>query len=873
MPSRKSVWPGNAQKDRRREVKPQAVFGDVYEDCPPTSVPETALAKAINGWPQGTSWRPRNGTRLFGIQYPPLTGRTGYSAHKVGNLIISDSGDIFTQADVSNLWVWDNNLTDEMTVYIDAQTMQCRDSDDNTGTDCHIQGKVNLNQWHDQAEGWVVLLGTELWTANRAKTVYEQVLIFSSDQPANAISEMIEDGDDAIIQNSRRMFHVLLSRTPIRAYAKNTPVPNVRIQSETANGELRHKYHYVYSCALLSQGDGNFYHRETQVNGVFTTKIHTESGTNQIDENRRDWAVINTSSAIGNGTDTYGRWIGGTLIAPFNAPGGWTGISDITFLANINGLGAQECIVDGSLVANMPDLALRIQDALRVYFPSATCEFVSDAAIGPHFVITSGLVAGGSVAIAEGITGTPSAANLGLTLASGAESTFPYLGVPKVLRYLYMPRQWNVAGVQYQRHWSHFVVYRSPDIGPGGVSDEDRKNSVYYSHLNVKGKRIVNSPDELVWNKDLRVAGSFIARRYHGYIQIRDDAMGGELELADEGCVMEFEDGSRTQITTYINPKLARYTAEAEGSYYGGVSEWMAAEIGNGRVVRVEQTGTTLTRFPGSATDSYTAFTGADIGKMVWFPNGVRDWIRSVNNADSVELYTSQDRDETAMTLDPVYRAYCDSVYDDDLFERSSNWLCKNRFMREILPCNMISSQPGFYIMAPRGGKEIRYCPTNPDYKYFVGYHNREYQKIELEDLVEKLVGFANRFSVLCGRSIYAGATNNSIEYTIPETFQKIFILPGMEKISEVGLINYGAAEFIDDDWLRMITNTQEIRDFNGLEFRRDSTGESVDYSVDKRLNLGRMKFALKRASRVFNTISGRNGLGWIVWWRDIPEA
>ena len=870
MPSRKSVWPGNAQRDRRREVKPQAVFGDVYEDCPPTSVPETALAKAVNGWPQGTFFRPRNGTKLYGIQYPPLTGRIGYAAHKVGNLIVSDSGDIFTAADVSNIWVWDNNITDEMTVYIDAQTMQCRDSDDNTGTDCHIQGKVNLDQWHDRAEKWVVLLGTELWVANREKTVYTQVLIFSADQPANAISEMIEDGDDAIIQNSRYMFHVLLTETPIMAYAKSTPVPSVRITSNDDEGEKRHKYNFIYACALLSQGPGNFYHRETQQNGVYVTKIQTESGTNQIDENRRDWSVINTDSAIGPREDTYGRLIGGTLIAPFDAPGGWTGISDITFIANLNGLGAQECIVDGTLVANMPDLALRLQDSLRVYFPSAEVKFVTDIAIGPHFVISTGLVKGGTIEpILEGITGTPSAANLGFTAAAGAVIENPYVGVPKVVRYLYLPRVQYTAAVAYQRHWSHYIVNRTADIGPDGISDEDRKDSVYYSHLNVKGKRVVNSPDEFVWEKDLRVAGSFIARRYHGYIQIRADALGGELELADEGCVMEFEDGSRTEITRYINSKLARYTLTGEGAYYGGVSEWMAAEIGNGRVVRVEQTGAILRRVAGSYTDSYTAFTAADERKMVWFPNGVRDWIKRFIDADTVEMYANQDRTVTGMTLDPVYRAYNSAIYDDLLYERSSTWLCKNRFMREVLPSNLISAQPGFFVVAPRGGKEVRYCPTNPDYKQFVGYHNREYQTIKLEDVIERLIGFANRFSALCKGSIYTGATNNSIEYTIPETFQLIIILSGMEKISKVGLISYGSLDWVDDEWVRFITNTGEMRDFNGLQFREAGNGEPMDYAEDRARGLGRFSKALKKAYKEFNSIYAR-GVGFISWWRPI---
>jgi hypothetical protein len=871
VPSRKSVWPGNAKRDRRREVKPQAVFGEVYEDCPPTSVPETALAKAINGWPQGTSWRPRNGTKPYGIQYPPLTGRTGYAAHKVGNLIISDSGNIFTQADVSNIWVWDNNLTDEMTVYVDAQTMQCRDDDYNTGTDCHIQGKVNLNKWHDRAERWIVLLGNEIWTANREKTVYLKVLVFSANLPANALSEMIEDGDDAIIQNSRYMYHLLLSETPVRAYAKSTPVPSVRIISNDDAGERRHKYHFIYACALLSQGPGNFYHRETQQNGVYVTKIHTESGTNQIDENLRDWAVINTLTAIGPRDEQYGRIIGGTLLAPFDAPGGWTGISDITFQAELNNLGRQECIADGTLVADMPELASRIQDALRVYFPAAECEFVSTVDIGPHFVISTGLIKGGTIEpILEGITGTPSAANLGLTAAAGADIQNPYVGVPKVIRNLYLPRVQYTSALEYQRHWSHFPIYRSADIGPGGVSDDDRKGSVYYSHLNVKGKRIVNSPDELIWEKDLRVAGSFIARRYYGYIQLRSDELGGELELADEGSVMEFEDGSRTQIATFINPKLAKYSIAGD-AYYGGVSEWMAACIGNGRAVRVEQTGAIIRRIPGSHTDSYTAFTAADERKMVWFPNGVRDWIKRFIDADTVEMYVSQDRTVTGLTLDPRYRAYNSAVYDDELFERSSNWLCKNRFMREVLPSNLISSQPGFFIMAARGGKEVRYCPTNPGYKYFVGYHNREYQTIKLEDVIERMAGFPNRYSALCKGSLHTGATNNSIEYTIPETFQKIFILSGMEQISKIGIISYGSMDWIDDEWIRFITNTGELRDFNGLQFRMGPDGDAQDYAEDRARGLGRFSKALKKAYKEFNSIYAR-GVGFIQWWKNIED-
>jgi hypothetical protein len=869
MPLRKSVWPGDGQRDRRREVKPQRVWTDVFEDEPPTILPEGAIAKAINGWPVGRTFRPRNGTVRFSARYPAIEGRTGYAARKVGNQIISESGDIFTAADVSNIWVWDNGLTDEMTVYVNAQTMQCRDSDLNTGTNCHIQGKLNLNQWHRGAELWVLQLGQDFYTAPRNKSAYTQVHIYGRDLPTNSISEMIEDEDDALVQNARYQYRIELTKTPIRAYPTSSPVPSVRIQSNQSQGDKNHKYHYIYSCANFD-GEGNFINRETTQAGNYIVRILTETGTNQIDENRRDWAIVNSDEAVGNQTDRYGVLTGAALAAPFDAPGGWAGISDITFLLNVNALGWQEIVTDGTLVATLDELAERIQTSIRVYFPSATCRYEATAAVGPHIRITSGYVAGGTVLTAvEALNGTPSAVNLGLTAGAGAVATRPFLGIPRILRYLYLPRVQNIAGVEYQWHHNFYPIYRCLDLGPLGMSDSTRKDSTYYSHLNERGKRVVNSPDELIWNKDLRVAGAFIARRINGYIEIRAGELGGELELADQGSVMEFEDGSRTEIIQWINSKLARYVSGLDEYYYHEETPWMAACIGNGRAVRVTQTGTRITRVPVSDPTSYTAFTAADERKPIWYANGVRTFIREVINANVIDVYDSTNRAETGITYNPRYRAYCDAIPDTELHERASGWMCKNRFMREVLPSNMVAEQPGYYLMAARNGKQVRYCPLEPGYKQFVGYHNREYQTIELEDRIERLIGFTNRFSALCKGEIRTGATNNAIAITIPETYQQVFVLSGMEKVASVGLISYGSLDWIDDDLVRFITNTGELRDFNGIQFRLNSRGRADDYSEDSVQGLGRFKKALQRAYKEFNSKYAR-GVGFITWWQPI---
>jgi len=865
MPLRKSVWPGDGQRDRRREYKPERAFNDVFEDPDPTMLPDGTIAKAINSYVVGRYARPRNGSILYSARYPAISGRTGYSAHKVGNTIVSDSGDIFSPADVSNIWVWDNQLTDEITGYVDAQTVTCRDDDYNIGTACYLQGKLNLNRWHKKSEIWVLQLGNNFYTAPRDKSSYTLVHVFGRDLPSNSISEMIEDDEDALVQNSRYLYRIRLGTNPVTAYPISSPIPSVAILSNEALGDKRHKYHYVYSCATLD-GEGNFINRETKVGNNYSVKILTETGTNLIDENRRDWAVVNTENAIGTGTDTYGVLTGAALVAPFNAPGGWTGISDICFYLNINNLGWQEVVVDGSLVETMSQLAERMQDAIRIHFPSAECTYETTAAVGPHFKITSGIVEGGAILTAvEGVNGTPSAANLGLTAVAGAVVTTPYLGVPNVIRYLYIPRVQYTSATEYQWHHTHYPIYRCMDVGPTGVSDDTRKGSVYYSHLNDRGKRVVNSPDQLIWNKDLRVAGAFIARRYHGYIEIMAGGLGGELELADQGSVMEFEDGSRTEIYRYLNSKLAQYLPSGEGYYYYDETPWMAACIGNGHAVRVTQTGTTITRVPASDTTSYTAFTAADERKPIWFPNGTRDFIREVVDANTIEVYQTRTLTETGITYDPRYRAYCDSLPDDDLWERTSGWLCKNRFMREIEPCNMISAQPGYYIMAPRNGKKVSYCPLESGYKQFVGYHNREYQTIELDDKIERLIGFTNRFSALCEGEIRTGATNNATEITLQDTFQNIFVLPGMEKVASVGLISYGSLDWVDDDWVRFVTNTQEIRDFNGIQFRMGAS-EAMDYTEERSLGLGRMKKALDKSFKEFNAKYAK-GLGYILWW------
>jgi hypothetical protein len=460
--------------------------------------------------------------------------------------------------------------------------------------------------------------------------------------------------------------------------------------------------------------------------------------------------------------------------------------------------------------------------------------------------ITSGKDDAGTVSVAfEGLGGTPSAADLYLTVASGATVTNSVVDAPAIIRGMTIPL-WNGFDSTWQWHWKYYSIYRTPDYGPDGF------------HLKTNGKQTVNSPDFIVWIKDVRVAGSFIARRINGIIEVREGAYG-EFEKGDEGAVVEFEDSTRVEIIQggFIDSKHVRYRGTEESSYYFDNSQWQWAEVGNGRGARVSKTGKIVTRWPGSLG---TDFTDADVRKPIWWPNGNISYIKRVIDADSFEVWDDIEWEiDTGITLDPRYRNYTDEVNDDVLYGYSANWTAKNRLHTQMAISNLISRQPGFLLVAARGGKIINYCQTELSYRQFVGYHNQDHQKVILEDKIIALHDFPDRYSALCQGSIYTGVTNNAVELTVQSTLQKIFELNDPEKVADFGIASKGGIFRIGKGVIRIVTNLFEVLDFDGFNYGQDLT-------VDKD-GLKMFQKAIKDAVQVFVSLYSR-ATGYLLWFR-----
>jgi hypothetical protein len=576
---------------------------------------------------------------------------------------------------------------------------------------------------------------------------------------------------------------------------------------------------------------------------------------------RQDWTEINADEPIGPGTKSYGRLLGGAGLPTNIAALPWT-LDNATFQIDINGLGLQNIVCDFTAAADIDDAAAIIQENLRIKFPAATCKILSDNA-GIHLEITSGRVAGGSVSYAlPGVGGTDVSAQLLLTAATGAVRSTPTMDAPKTIYGLQVPRidNWYTL-TQPEWFWTHYSIYRTGNLGAFlSLTAEQKKAMLTAVHIEG-GVTVINSRDQFIWDKDLRVMAAFIARRRNGYVELRADAYGGEFEKADEGSIVEFEDGSRVQLSEggYVNNKRCRY-ASAGDYYYGDDTDWMAACIGDGRCARIVQAGNIITIYPGSQIVSLGPFVNFDVRKPLLFSNGYRTYVRRRISNVSVEVYDDDDKIDAAVTLDPDRRAYTDIVDDDALYPRASGWTCKNRFFQHFKPCNLIATQPGFILVAKEGSTEGRYCQTGPGYKQFTGYHDRDLQKFDVKNAIVEMVSFRDKYSVLCKGSIWTGMTNSTSSYLIPGTEQEIRKIFDPQKRADFGISHKSAVKAVNDEMVRIITNTIEIRDFNGIDFGQDL--------ITSDEGLKRMVYALRKAYKHFCMVYSKI-TGFVIWWKD----
>jgi hypothetical protein len=833
----------------------------LIKNAPHADLPRGSVAGITNAINFPTEWRPRNGTRIVDCPPPPeLKGRSGYIAEKVGNLITATT-DIFTPADISRYWVWPGNPRqhDEIQVYVNSRQVRVGTHGDKDLTaGCWMHSRLNLFKFHKTARRVVFQWGTDIYVAGieTSSNGYveivdrERCVCVSRDAPWDVESTWDERDRFGVVFNPGGTFIVDFDNRVV--HKANTPVPQTLLESNTTGENRLRRFSYTYAMARIS-GSGI---RDRRTPGAM---IVQQSGSTKLrgDEGfERDYADIWAERPIGDSTRTTGRLVGQPIVVGAQDPAFWTGLGEAggSLQVNINDTQCEFNIdfsVSGYNVTSVSQVADAIQKEMRSVFPFATCDYDD---ILNQFVITAGAVDGSTMGyVLDGTSGTNIAGAMLLREADGAEldNEYAYERASEVGLFA-VPHRETAAGIETairERHWTHYVIIRSEDIGTKGVNP--RVNELTGELLN---------PVFMSWVADLRVAAAFWAQRVNGIIA----ASHGEFEPADVGSSFEWEDGEIDTLGEYIDNH--RMAVRGWDSLYDDDKEFQAAAIGGGHVVRGSQTGDVITR------EDLGDFDDVSVGDTIWTADGAELIVIARVAYNAVQVNISGTRPTMGFTFAPVSRMFNDAVADETLRARQGEPIVgfwEYRFYNRMPNCGIGVVVPGFVITARENDSKLHYCQQRLSEKYMLGYYlpNRQVND-RISGSITAIRKTPNKFLVFCRDSTWGGSTNMSDSNIkkMPQLGQSYAVLYADVMNERIGVVDVGSIASVADGIFLMRCSDGSYRMF-------DSTTYSDDMTLDPETRQDRIRKDFGEAwPQSASIYSSRGNLGHILWVKKKPE-
>lgn len=493
-------------------------------------------------------------------------------------------------------------------------------------------------------------------------------------------------------------------------------------------------------------------------------------------------------------------------------------------------------------ITSLVDVAARIQIALREHEALATCTFDGDT-----FIMTAGRTDGSTISFASASTvGTiPDISTImAATAASGAtRDTYP-VNRPKIVGPFWVPVVPNTLPQEYQWHYTHFPYYRTLDINALNALDSSKR---------------ANNPERFVWVNDIRICASFYGYRAGGYYT----ASYGVFEGGDVGSTLEYDNGWRDTILEVVNDHTIRYAGGPRDDYYEGPPLWLAAEIGNGRVMRASQSNDIVTITP---TDNNETILPTDLRKTIHWPNGERSYVKEFINSYRFRVYDSTDRDLQGFTMDPTYRHWNDATPDTVLDDRLSKLLLRQRFWEAMPNCNLGVISPGFFISARRYEGKLYYCQINPKYIHLLGFHNPAEQIDEtIPNDIQALYLFKDVFVAWTSRQTWGGPVSVPNIVKLPKVGEIISLLPGVELIDgDIGCFDVGSIQAIGDGMVALYTSepgSVGFRRFNGFKY-------GANEAVIAELGQGRFETVIENTQNASASIYD-GFMGYLRWGRQ----
>jgi hypothetical protein len=824
----------------------------MVKNAPQEDLPGGCVARVENAICYPTEWVSRNGTRVAVCSDPPaLTGRTNYGAIKVGNRIIADD-DIFSAADIGHYWVWpgEPDLHEEIQVYESANTVQVSGTGDRDHANgCWMHARLNLFKFHRVARRFVFQWGEAVYIAEAVRRsdgrlgIVNRTLMLCTSvgaTPWNCESTWDERDRYGMIFNPGGMF--LIDFDTGLMFKENTAIPQTLLEGNVRSKTKVQRYSYIYAMARLS-GQGM---RSRVSPGM---AILQQSGSTKLQGavgSERDYADIWTVNPVGTKEHTTGKLTGGTMNHLHCNPGFWSSLAapGASFKATVNGIESPfevDCSPAGHDVHTMDDVAAAMQEEMRSVFPFVTAIWDDD-----HFVFTAGPVDGSTMGfMAAGLTGTDVSGYMHCRSSYATiDNSYKYEQYQQVGVYA-IPFRENTVGIATttrERHWTHYVALRTTDIGLNGANS--RVNPLTGECLN---------PVSFTWVADVRVAGAFWASMTDGIIE----AAIGEFELADEGASFEWEDGEIDTLGTYIDSHHMRVQADY---YYDKDKPLQAAAIGGGRVVRVTQSGHTVTRVSGDN------FAGLAVGDTIWTSTLQERVITEIIDDDTLRVNTSDTLSTQGLTCLPISRVINDFTSDETLRNRQGKTIVgfwEYRYHSAMPNAGLGVATPGFVITAKVNEGKLYYCQQRVSEKYMTGYHLDSRQTNDrIRGQIQWLAKTTNKFIAWCKDSTWGGATNTS-ESNIkkfPELGYSYAVLYADVINDRIGVVDAGSIAPVADGVFQMRCQDGSFRKFNGTTYSVDLTMDPETYQDRIKRDLGD---TWPQSASIY---SDKNNLGHILW-------
>lgn len=361
----------------------QKAFRRTYRDTPASEISNNSLADSVNVLPYDSRIEVRHGTKspTSSSDLPFTTGRQDYEASKASFTITKTVGQDFTADDVGSYFVWPGNGVDLIRSFVDANNVLAASDDAQGPTGVEkgkIRGRINGKFFHKQKKRSYLHMGTEVYFADEDFTTYTLVNQNFAGTLTNKKSTFneyrgrvylaTEDGQFVIDESETELYLIQTNSSNKINELRNEPNGNKDISDNFAR-------RYLYSFTRMN---GSYYDDRQ------TNTIIKETGTNLINPaNNQDYKTQfyknpilldpkdNTNLDGYNNGGNYTTVEGVIVTVPLSFFQSQTNVGVIGQFQVAGALVSREVRFNPSLAGSFEDVALILQEAIRISYPDA----------------------------------------------------------------------------------------------------------------------------------------------------------------------------------------------------------------------------------------------------------------------------------------------------------------------------------------------------------------------------------------------------------------------------------------------------------------------------------------------------------------------